>query len=144
MVMTDFLLDTNIISELTKPAPDQGVVEFVAGLSVAWLSVITLHELEYGIGLLPAGKRQQTIQRAVDDLVQQFGSYILPLEQREAQQAAAFRRLRKQQGKVLHLADALIAGTAQVHRLTVVTRNSKDFDGLGIGVFDSFDIGTKS
>lgn len=136
--MADFLLDTNIISELTKPEPDQGVIEFVAGLSVAWLSVITLHELEYGVGLLAVGKRQRTIENAISGFVQQFGDYILPLQQPEVQQAAAFRILRKQQGKVLHLADSLIAGTAQVHQLTVVTRNVKDFDGLGVGVFDPF------
>ena len=136
--MTSFLLDTNIISELTKPQPDKGVIDFVATLPFAWLSVITLHELDYGVALLPEGKRKQQIQNVTVELVHQFSDYIVSVGQAEAQQAAAFRVLCKQQGNVLHLTDSLIAGTAEVHHLTVVTRNVKDFDGLNLNVFDPF------
>lgn len=136
--MTHFLLDTNIISELTKQAPDQGVVDFIADLPVAWLSVVTLHELEYGVGLLPKGKRRQAIQNVISGLVRQYEGHILPLTPNEAQEAAIFRVLRRQHGTVLHLADALIAGTAKVHHLTVATRNVKDFEQLGIEVFNPF------
>lgn len=137
MAMTNFLLDTNILSELSKREPDTGVTEFVSGLTVAWLSVITLHELEYGVALLPEGKRRR-IENSIGGLVTRFGDYIIPLHENEAHTAAIFRVSRRQQGNTLHLADSLIAGTASVHHLTVATRNTKDFEGLGVEVFNPF------
>ncbi len=134
----DYLLDTNIISELTQPEPDAGVIRFVGSLSIAHLSAITLHELEYGAKLLPEGRRRQNIQGVIVQLVKQYAEYIIPLGRAEAQQAALFRVQRKQQGYLLPLADSLIAGTAQVQQLKVVTRNTKDFAGLGVEVFNPF------
>lgn len=136
--MTDYLLDTNVLSELTKPEPDAQVVEFVANLPIVHLSVITLHELEYGVSLLPEGKRRQKIQTVINRLIERYGKYIIPLGQAEAQQAAMFRVQRRQQGNTLPLADSLIVGTAQVHRLVVATRNTKDFVGLDVEVFNPF------
>lgn len=136
--MTNYLLDTNIIAELGRPKPQNNVVDFVASTPMAWLSTITIHELEYGIALIPEGTRKSAIQQVVAGLIDAYGDYILPIEQQEAQEAALLRAMMKQQGKVLHLADSLIAGTAKVHNLTVVTRNIKDFEGLGIQLKNPF------
>lgn len=136
--MTNYLLDTNIISELGRPEPQKSVVDFVASTPIAWLSTITLHELEYGIALIPEGSRQKAIKQVVSELVSAYGDYIIPVEQQEAQEAALLRATMKQQGKVLHLADSLIAGTAKAHNLIVVTRNIKDFEGLGIQLNNPF------
>lgn len=130
--MTNYLLDTNIISELSRPEPQKSVVDFVASTPIAWLSTITLHELEYGVTLIPDGARKAAIKQMVSGLVSTYGDYIIPVGQVEAQEAALLRAMMKQQGKVLHLADSLIAGTAKVHHLTIVTRNIKDFEGLDI------------
>lgn len=137
-MMTNYLLDTNIISELGRPEPQKSVVDFVASTPIAWLSTITLHELEYGITLIPEGSRQKAIKQVVSELVSAYGDYIIPVEQQEAQEAALLRATMKQQGKVLHLADSLIAGTAKAHNLIVVTRNIKDFEGLGIQLNNPF------
>lgn len=137
-MMTNYLLDTNIISELGRPKPQKSVVDFVASTPIAWLSTITLHELEYGIALMPEGSRQKAIKQVVSELVSAYGDYIIPVEQQEAQEAALLRATMKQQGKVLHLADSLIAGTAKAHNLIVVTRNIKDFEGLGIQLNNPF------
>lgn len=137
-MMTNYLLDTNIISELGRPEPQKSVVDFVASTPIAWLSTITLHELEYGIALIPEGSRQKAIKQVVSELVSAYGDYIIPVEQQEAQEAALLRATMKQQGKVLHLADSLIAGTAKAHNLIVVTRNIKDFEGLGIQLNNPF------
>lgn len=137
-MMTNYLLDTNIISELGRPEPQKSVVDFVASTPIAWLSTITLHELEYGIALMPEGSRQKAIKQVVSELVSAYGDYIIPVEQQEAQEAALLRATMKQQGKVLHLADSLIAGTAKAHNLIVVTRNIKDFEGLGIQLNNPF------
>lgn len=136
--MTKYLLDTNIISELGKPEPQKSVIEFLSDQPVAWLSTITLHELEYGLALLPEGNRSNGIQSIMAELISRYSAYIIPISQAEAQQAALLRAMMEQQGKVLHLADSLIAGTAKVHHLTVATRNVKDFEGLGIELFDPF------
>ena len=137
--MTNYLLDTNIISELGRPDPQKSVVDFVASTPMAWLSTITIHELEYGIALIPEGIRKSAIQQVVAGLVDAYGDYILPIGQQEAQEAALLRAMMKQQGKVLHLADSLIVGTAKVHNLTVVTRHIKDFEGLDIQLKNPFD-----
>ncbi len=137
--MPHYLFDTNILSELARPEPQQSVVDFVASVPIAWLSTITLHELEYGIALIPKGARRDAIKQFIDGLVGAYSDYIIPIEQREAQEAALLRALLKQQGKVLHLADSLIAGTAKVHDLTVVTRNIKDFEGLGLSLVNPFE-----
>lgn len=138
-MMTNYLLDTNIISELGRPEPQKSVVDFVASTPIAWLSTITLHELEYGIALIPEGSRQKAIKQVVSELVSAYGDYIIPVGQQEAQEAALLRAIRKQQGKVLHLADSLIAGTAKAHNLIVVTRNIKDFEGLGLHLKNPFE-----
>jgi len=136
--MTQILLDTNIISELGKTKPQQTVIDFLADLPVAWLSTMTLHELEYGLALLPEGNRKKTITQAISTLIQYYNPYILPIKQAEAQQAALLRVLAKKKGKILHLADSLIAGTAQAHNLSLATRNTKDFADLGIKLINPF------
>ncbi|WP_022952428.1 type II toxin-antitoxin system VapC family toxin [Leucothrix mucor] len=138
-MMTNYLLDTNIISELGRPEPQKSVVDFVASTPIAWLSTITLHELEYGIALIPEGSRQKAIKQVVSELVSAYGDYIIPVGQQEAQEAALLRAMMKQQDKVLHLADSLIAGTAKAHNLIVVTRNIKDFEGLGLHLKNPFE-----
>ncbi|HHC74108.1 MAG TPA: type II toxin-antitoxin system VapC family toxin [Thiothrix sp.] len=136
--MTQILLDTNIISELGKAKPQQSVTDFLADLPVAWLSTITLHELEYGLALLPEGNRKKAITDAISTLVKNYSHNILSIKQEEAQQAALLRVLARKNGKTLHLADSLIAGTAQVHNLMIATRNTKDFDNLGIKLINPF------
>lgn len=132
--MKGFLLDTNVISELVKPAPSRNVVEFLSTLDAAWLSIITLHELTYGLGLLPQGNRRSELEEKLHQLLSEYSDWIIPIDQSEAEQAALFRVQAKQQGRVIHLADALIAGTATAHNLSLVTRNVDDFSGIDIEI----------
>lgn len=135
-----YLLDTNILSELGKPQPDPKVIQFVAQQEQAWLSIITMHELEYGLSLLPEGNRRSQLAETIQLLLNQYAAFVLPVQQEEAKQAARLRAAVKQQGRVLHLADALIAGTALAHDLPIATRNVKDFEGLGIELLNPFSI----
>ena len=132
--MKGFLLDTNVISELVKPAPNRNVVEFLSILDSAWLSIISLHELTYGLGLLPQGNRRSELEEKLLQLLSEYSDLIIPIDQSEAEQAALFRVQAKQQGRVIHLADALIAGTAKAHNLSLVTRNVDDFFGIDINI----------
>jgi len=132
--MKKYLLDTNVISELGKSEPNIQVVNFVSGLDRAWLSMITVHEIEYGLNLLPKGSRRSQLERNINSLMLQYAAFIVPVNYEEAEAAAILRAKAKKVGKPSHLADSLIAGTAMVHGLTVVTRNVKDFVGQEISV----------
>lgn len=132
--MRGFLLDTNVVSEIVRAEPAPRVLSFLAGQSDLWLSVIVLHELDFGLKQLPQGRRRRLIEASLSEFVTTYEDRILPVERREAEQAALFRAQSRRSGRVLHLADALIAGTAKAHDLVVATRNVDDFDNLGISV----------
>ena len=134
--MKGFLLDTNVISELVKPTPNRNVVKFLSTLDSAWLSIICLHEITYGLRLLSQGKRRSELEEKLQRLLSEYSDLVIPIGQSEAEQAALFRARSKHQGRVIHLADALIAGTAKAHNLYLVTRNADDFWGLDIDVIN--------
>lgn len=136
--MTGWLLDTNVISEIVAPAPNPDVVQFIAGLTDPYLSVITIHELRYGIDRRPAGKRRTELDAFLDRTQSQFGARILDVTIPVAKSAAALRAARTAVGATLHLADALIAATALIGGHRIVTRNTKDFDGLGVTLSNPF------
>ena len=130
--MSGFLLDTNVVSEMVKPLPAPRVVAFLIGQSDQWLSVIVMHEMRYGLDLLPLGRRRDSLSSTLSAVVTEYDNRILPLGLPEAEQAAALRAQAQRSGRVLHLADALIAGTAKAHDLAVATRNVGDFAGLDV------------
>ena len=132
--MSGYLIDTNVVSELTKASPDPGVVTFLSEQDDLWLSSVVLHELEFGLLSLPEGRRRDDLQQVLSDFITEFDDRILPLERVEAEWAARLRAKAHLSGRVLHLGDALIAGTARAHGLAVATRNAKDFDGLDVNV----------
>jgi len=134
--MEGFLLVTNVISELVKPAPNRNVAEFLSTLDSAWLSIISLHEIIYGLRLLPKGKRRSELEEKLQQLLFEYSDLVIPIDQSEAKQAALFRVQVKHQGRVMHLANALIAGTAKVHNLSVVTRNVDDLFGIDIDIIN--------
>ena len=132
--MSGYLIDTNVVSELTKVSPDPGVVTFLSEQDDLWLSSVVLHELKFGLLSLPEGRRRDDLQQVLSDFIAEFDDRILPLERVEAEWAARLRAKAHLSGRVLHLGDALIAGTAKAHGLAVATRNVKDFDGLDVNV----------
>lgn len=133
--MNGCLLDTNVLSELTKPEPDKGVVEFLANLENGYISVLTIHEFTYGIELQKGNsKRKKQLSKAVDELVSNFQDKILPIGQIESAVAGKIRAKAQTSGRTIHVIDSLIAATASARGLSVVTRNEKDFQDLGIDV----------
>ena len=134
--MKGFLLDTNVISELVKAVPNRNVVNFLSTLDNAWLSMISLHELTCGLNLLPQGKRRSELDEKLQQLLLEYSELLIPIAQSEANLAALFRGQAKKQGRVIHLADSLIAGTAKAHNLSLATRNVDDFLGLDIKIIN--------
>ncbi len=139
--MTRYLLDTNILSETTRPRCDPGVRSFLSELSEAYVSVLSIHEIAYGLERLPQGKRRSALTEAIEALLGTFSDAILPITQPEARAAGALRAASQGQGRSVDTADGLIAGTALVHGLTIVTRNAKDFEGLGVLVHNPWSDG---
>ena len=134
--MKAYLLDTNIISEIMTAEPNQRVIDFLAHLKESYLSVITLHELHYGLQLLPEGQRRNTIANKLQNLLTHYNDYIIPVNQAIALQAALLRSDAKQEGRIVHLADALIASTARVNNWVVATRNTNDFIDSGVDIIN--------
>jgi predicted nucleic acid-binding protein len=134
--MTSYLLDTNVVSEVIKEKPDANVVAFLNQAPDCRLSIITLHELNYALGLLPAGRRRAKLAGKLELLLNEYGSCILPVSYEEAGRAALVRADARQRGHIVHLADALIAGTGLVHQLVLVTRNVDDFRMTGVSLLN--------
>lgn len=132
--MTGFLLDTNVVSELTRGRPDPRVIAFLSGQPELWLSTLVLHELEFGLELLPRGARRDALQEVLAAFIAEYEDRILPLDRMAAGWAARFRARAHRSERVLELGDALIAGTAKTHDLSIATRNVRDFARLDIEV----------
>lgn len=130
--MNGWLLDTNVVSELTRSSPNSGVVAFLSEQEAFWLSTVVLHELEFGVRCLPPGRRRTRLHEAITALSASFEDRILPVEKDEAEWAARLRATAHRSGRVIHLGDALIAGTARAHGLAVATRNVRDFEGMEV------------
>ena len=135
--MTGFLLDTNVVSEMLRPAPDARVTEFLrARHDRLWLSVVALYELEYGVRLLPAGRRRSRLATRVAGIVANHEGRILPVSRGAAQRAARLRARAGRAGRPAQIADALIAGTAEAESLAVATRNTAHFAPFDIEAID--------
>ena len=139
--MNGVLLDTNVISELTRPAPAPPVVAFLAAREDLWLSTLVLHELEFGLLLLPAGRRRDALRDVLSEFLQRYEDRVLSVNTEAATWAARFRVDARREGRPLDLGDALIAGTAKAHDLAVATRNVMDFRGLDLVVANPWDSG---
>ena len=131
--MTDYAVDTNVVSELVKPAPHPSVIAFFAGTDgVFWMPSLVVHELEYGLAIMPLGRRRDSLRAAVDGILLEYQDRILPLDRAAAEWAALYRAQIRRAGREPNLADLLIAGTAKSHDLTLSTRNVRDFAGLDL------------
>lgn len=130
--MSGYLLDTNVVSETMRSVPDARVVTFLAEHDDLWLSSIVVHELEYGVWRLAQGRRRSALEADLLRFTTEYEDRILPLDRVGAEWAARFRVLAQRSGNTLDLGDALIAGTAKAHDLTVATRNIADFQRVGV------------
>lgn len=128
-----FLLDTNVVSEWSKAVPNPRLLTWLAEVDEdsTFLSVITLAELRYGIERLPSGKRKHNLQEWLgEDLRLRFEGRILSVDAAIADQSGRLVAQSEKLGRAMDTADALLAATAKLYELTLVTRNTSDFKHL--------------
>jgi toxin FitB len=132
-----YLLDICLISELVKKEPNPAVVSWLDEQDEQnlFLSVLTLGELQKGISKLPAGARRDELQAWVEhDLVERFTGRIIDIDLETAQFWGRLQGESEQRSESLPVMDSLIAATAMVHGLIVVTRNIKDIERCRVRV----------
>lgn len=136
-----YLLDTNVISELRKPKPHGAVIAWLKRVpdNELFISALTLGELQAGVERTRRqdAEKAASIEAWIDQIAEAYE--VIPMD------APTFREwARLMEGKSNHLfEDAMIAATARIRRLTVVTRNTRDFESLGVKLFNPFDVKTK-
>ena len=140
--MSGFLLDTNVPSELVRPQPEPRVKTWVAAqnLDMLFISAVSFGEFRKGIILRSPGKRRAELEAWIEtDLASLFSGRILSVTRSIAERWGVLEGQRQLVGRSLNVPDGQIAATALEHGLTMVTRNAKDFEGLGVTIFNPWD-----
>jgi len=133
------LLDTNVISEPWKPAPDETVVAWLdaQAIETLFISAITIAELRFGIAAMPTGKRQMTLRdRLESEVLPHFAERILPFDVATSQFYSDLMARARVSGKAIGMADGYIAATAAANGFTVATRDSSPFEAAGLKVIN--------
>jgi len=133
-----FLVDANVLSEATRPEPHPGVLEWLTRheREIA-VDPIILGEIRFGIFLLPAGKRRTSLERWFQGGVERI--HCLTWEAATGLRWARLLADLRADGRSMPVKDSLIAATALVHGLTVVTRNRRDFEPAGVEIVNPFE-----
>jgi toxin FitB len=129
------ILDTNVISELARPAPDLGVLSWLDSLPIdeTAITAITAAELLYGIRRLPDGRRKAELSETVRAIIDtDFHGRVEPFDARAAGHYADLVTGRERAGRPITMPDAQIAAICLVNRATLATRNAPDFTDTGV------------
>ena len=127
-----YLVDTNVISELCRRKPDQGVLGWAGGVTRLAISVVSVEEIFFGLAWRPNAR----VLAWMETFFQRHE--VLPVSRNIARSGGELRGRLTARGIVREQADMLIAATAQAHQLTLVTRNTRDFESCGIGLLNPF------
>ena len=134
-----FLLDTTVVSEWVKTRPNRGVVAWLADIDEdrVFISVVTLAELRHGIERMGASSRRKRLDEWLrEELPQRFESRVLPIDAAVADAWGTIVAYRERSGRPMSTMDAFMAATAEVHGLTLVTRNASAFRTSVKTIFD--------
>ena len=137
--MSGFLLDTNLISELVRPRPNPGVIDWIQSTdeSLLHISVLTLGEVRKGIAVLADGRRRASLESWLEhELALRFSQRILPIGQEIADRWGRISAAARGRGRPLPVVDGLLAATALHFNLTVVSRDATYAVVAGLDLFN--------
>ncbi len=137
--MSGFLLDTNLISELVRPRPNSGVIDWIKSTdeSILHISVLTAGEIRKGIAVLADGRRRTSLESWLEhELASRFSGRILPIDQGVADRWGRISAAAKTRGTPLPVVDGLLAATALHFNLTVVSRDKTYAAVAGLDCFN--------
>jgi predicted nucleic acid-binding protein len=140
--LTDYLLDTNVVSELVRPNPDANVVAWVRAVDETcfYLSVLSFGEIRRGVEQLPQGPRRERLRLWLKiDLTDRFKGRILDIDRRIAEIWSMIMARGAAASVRLPTIDTLIAATAERHGMVVATRNLRDFGFAAVAAVSPWD-----
>ena len=127
------LLDTNVLSELTKPAPNEKVVDWLRQTEPALaIPTFAIAEMAYGIEKLAEGRRRERLRTALERLAERFGDRLLSFDLRAAWAYGDILATARKAGQPMSVPDAVMAAIAKTHDCALATRNIKDFQTTGV------------
>lgn len=135
------LLDTNVVSEAMRPRPATGVLAWLAEQAPehVHLSSVSIAEIHFRLALLDDSDRRADLRHRFDRFVRDgFASRIVDFDQAAAVAYGEIAAERRRSGRPISVPDAQIAAVARTNQYTLVTRNVRDFDGLGVALLDPF------
>jgi len=132
------VLDTNVVSEAMKPAANSAVRAWLNEqvAETLFLTSVTLAELLFGIGVLPAGKRRNTLTRALDGLLELFGDRVLPFDTDAARHYTELAVAARNAGRGFPMPDGYIAAIAASRGFIVASRDTSPYEAGGLHVID--------
>lgn len=136
------LIDTNVISESWKLAPDPRVLAWIdaQAIETLYLSAVTVAELRFGLVTMPAGKRRTIfLDRLERDVVPAFNGRVLPFDLDASQAYADLMAQARAAGKAIGKADGYIAATAVARGLMVATRDTSPFEAAGLNIVNPWE-----
>jgi predicted nucleic acid-binding protein len=134
------VLDTNVISELTRPAPNESVLAWVDAQADVAVTATTVAELLYGIARLPDGARKARLNSGISKMIDgHLRDRILAFDHAAAAHYAEIVAGRDEIGRPITVADAQIAAICRVRQAILATRNVRDFESTGITVVDPWE-----
>jgi predicted nucleic acid-binding protein len=136
------VLDTTVISELMRPVPDPTVVAWARQLSPAavWTTAVSLAEIRYRTARLPNSRRKAHLEVAADEVFATFADRVLPFDAVAAGHYADVVVEREHFGAPMSGFDAQIAAICRGHHAALATRNTSDFDRLGLILIDPWNV----
>jgi predicted nucleic acid-binding protein len=133
------LCDPNVLTELARPQPDRGVLDWAGSVSVVGVSAVTVEEVLYGLTWKPRPKTLGWFEAFLDDFC-----VVLPVTEEVARVGGSLRGRLQSDGRTRTQADMLIAATAIVHGVALVTRNVRDFEDCGVTLLNPFSSPSRS
>src|SRR4029077_6074994 len=131
------VLDTNVLSAMMRPTPDEQVVAWLdkQARTSMWITSVTIFEIQFGLQILPVGKRRSLLTKTFEAvLTDDIGGRVAPFDTSAAEYCAELMAARHKKGRPVELRDTMIAGIVLACHATLATRNAPHFEDLSVPV----------